>query len=296
MIVLQGLGGKVEHLAFSTAGRALLATSWNPKVTAVWRLPEGGPALRFGGFAGVQFGPESESILGVTFNVWNLAQEIGWMTLGRSPPEFTPGTSAPRYLGAMNCLRLSPDHCRVVAYRLGAELFWWSCPGFTPLAPWALESCGEYGVASVAFSPDGALTAVGQHDALTLHETATGRVRWEAAKANAGCVAWSPDGRLLAAGVGKRLRVFDVADGSQVAEQTQTSKYFLDAEFTRDGRFLATVSNEATVKFFETGSWTLQAELAWQVGGLRAITFSGDGMLAAAGGAGKKVVVWDLDL
>ena len=67
-------------------------------------------------------------------------------------------------------------------------------------------------------------------------------------------------------------------------------------EFTRDGRFLATVSNEETVKFLDTGSWNVQTEMAWQIGGLRVIAFSPDGTLAAAGGRGKKVVVWDLEL
>jgi hypothetical protein len=55
------------------------------------------------------------------------------------------------------------------------------------------------------------------------------------------------------------------------------------------------VSNEATVKFFDTSSWGLHTELAWQVGELRSLAFSPDGMLAAAGARGGKIL-WDVDL
>jgi WD40 repeat protein len=136
-------------------------------------------------------------------------------------------------------------------------------------------------------------------DGVRWHEAATGAVLRQAELKTvfaSGCITWSPDGRYVAAGSGKRLRVFDARDGNLLVERTQATKHFLDAEFTRDGRFLATVSNEKTVKFFDTDTWALRHELAWDVGGLRAIALSRDGMLAAAGGAGKKVVVWDLDL
>jgi WD40 repeat protein len=194
---------------------------------------------------------------------------------------------------------LSPDQSRLVATKLGNELLWWSWPGFESLPTWTMELCGGWSVADLAFSPNGSSLAVFQHDGLTVHDTATGRVRWTGeikANTNFGCVAWSPDARLIAAGGGKRLRVFDASDGSLIVERTQRSKHFLDAEFSRDGKFLATVSNEETVKFFDTRSWSLQTEMAWQVGGLRAIAFSLDGMLAATGGMGKKIVLWDLDL
>jgi WD40 repeat protein len=299
MIVLNGLGAKVDHIAFADDGRAILATSWaNPTATAVWRLPEGGRPTRFGGFAGVGFAPGGESIIGVTSNVRHVTEVIGRMPLRPSPAEFIVGTPAPKYLGNLSCLQLSPDHSRLVASKLGHELLWWSWPSFEPLGTWALELCGEQGIADLTFTPDGSAVAVLQHDGLTLHDTVTGQIRWTAemqANASFGCVAWSPAGRLVTAAAGKRLRVFDASDGSRITELTQPSKHYLDAKFTRDGRFLATVSHEETVKFFDVRSWGVQTELAWEVGGLRAITFSLDGMLAAVGGKGKKVVVWDLD-
>ncbi len=43
-------------------------------------------------------------------------------------------------------------------------------------------------------------------------------------------------------------------------------------------------------------TWKVEAEFAWQLGELRCLAFSSDGMLAAAGGTGKKIVVWDVDL
>jgi WD40 repeat protein len=291
MIVLNGLGYRVDGIAFADDGHAILATSWGG-ATAVWRLPEGGRPTRFEGFAGAAFTPDGKFIVGAKRDV------IGRMPLPPSPANFIAGTSRIEWLGNMNCMQFSPDHGRLVAAMLGKKLLWWSWPDFKSLATWAMELCGQWTVADLAFSPDGASVAVLQHDGLTLHDTVTGQTRWTGqmkANTNFGCVAWSPDGRVIATGGGKLLRLFDSTDGSRIAESTQSSKHFLDAEFTRDGRLLAAVSYEETVKLFDTRSWKVQTELAWQVGGLRALAFSRDGALAATGGKGKKVVVWDLE-
>jgi WD40 repeat protein len=295
MLVLNGLRYRVDHIAFADDGQMILATSLetNPPITVVWPLSDVAHPQQFPAFAGVAFGPDGKFILG------EKRDRIGRIDLPPSRVPFTSNTPQIDYLGNLNCIQLSPDRSRLVASKLGHELLWWTWPGFESLSTWALELCGQWTVADLAFSPDGASIAVFQHDGLTLHDTLTGQIRWTAkmkANTNFGCVSWSPDGRLIAAGGGKLLRVFDSLDGSLIVEKKQSSKYFLDAEFTRDGRFLATVSNEDTVKFFDAQSWNVRSEMAWQVGGLKAIAFSRDGTLAAAGGSGKKVVVWDLDL
>src|SRR5207244_3481836 len=84
-------------------------------------------------------------------------------------------------------------------------------------------------------------------------------------------LAFHPDGRRLAVGSGTRLAVLDTDSRREVAEVTQAKKFFLHAAFTPDGRHLATVSNEETVKLWDPASGRLVTEYAWQVGGLRCV-------------------------
>jgi len=108
-----------------------------------------------------------------------------------------------------------------------------------------------------------------------------------------GRLAWSPDGRHLAAASGASLTVLD-SHGEIVARLRLPSKYYQDVAFTPCGRFLAAVSNEKTLKVYETASWSLRHELAWEIGPLKTLAFSPDGMLGAASGT-RKIVVWDID-
>ena len=108
-------------------------------------------------------------------------------------------------------------------------------------------------------------------------------------------LAFHPDGRRLAVATGPRAVVLDLDAGTEIVELKLAKKHIQALAFTPDGRHLATVSNEATVKFWDAATGGLAAEYAWAVGGLRCVAFAPDGSVAAAGGTGKKVVVWDLD-
>ncbi|MBY0230014.1 MAG: hypothetical protein K2W96_12090 [Gemmataceae bacterium] len=105
---------------------------------------------------------------------------------------------------------------------------------------------------------------------------------------------FSPDARWIALSSETRLWAYEAATGEVVAKLSLPSKHYQDIAFTADSRFLAAVSNEATVKAYDTSSWTLRHELAWGIGPLKSLAFSRDGMLGAAGGS-RKVVVWDMD-
>jgi WD40 repeat protein len=73
-------------------------------------------------------------------------------------------------------------------------------------------------------------------------------------------------------------------------------KEFTGLAFHPSGRYLAATSNDATVKLYDTATWKVAQSFNWDIGRLRSVAFSPDGMLAAAGGDKGKIVVWDVDL
>ena len=109
-------------------------------------------------------------------------------------------------------------------------------------------------------------------------------------------MAWHPTRPILACGGAfNTIRLVDVDSGEEAARISQESKAFLGMAFTPDGKWLITVSNEATAKFWDTASWTLEQSFQWGIGPLKCVAVSPDGMCAAAGSATGKIVVWDLD-
>ena len=68
------------------------------------------------------------------------------------------------------------------------------------------------------------------------------------------------------------------------------------ATLTPDGRHLLQVSADRTVRVLDVATGQLVKDYAWSAGCLNAVAVSPDGLLAACGGTGGKVVVWDLDL
>jgi WD40 repeat protein len=292
MIVLTGLRLGVQGLEFAPDAKSLLARGWGE--VAAWRLPGGSIHTRSPDYCRATFTPEGD-LLVVRYR--RMTAELGRQAL--APGAEFQGVAIEREFAVPRPFRLSPDGGRVVAIRVPPGLRWWSYPDLQPLPDWKQPFSVEVTYWDLAFSPDGKAVAAFHPLGVSTHDATTGDLRWWADVPTVQAthsIAWSPDGRYIAAGQSKRVLVFDASDGRTIHELEQSRKHFLDLEFTRDGRFLATVSNEKTVKFFDTGSWSLRHELAWDVGGLRAIAFSHNGMLAAAGGGSKKVVVWDLDL
>ena len=71
-------------------------------------------------------------------------------------------------------------------------------------------------------------------------------------------------------------------------------KYLTDIAFHPSGKYLAATSNDKTVKLYDTATWRLATTFTWNIGRMRSIAFSPDGMLAAVGSDSGKVVVWDV--
>ena len=66
-----------------------------------------------------------------------------------------------------------------------------------------------------------------------------------------------------------------------------------DAAFTPDGRLLATAAGR-TVRLWDVVAAREIERYDWQVGAVRSVAFSPDGMTAAAAGHKKAIVIWDV--
>jgi WD40 repeat protein len=108
----------------------------------------------------------------------------------------------------------------------------------------------------------------------------------------------SPDGRWVAGVHTKHLVAWqpDDPDTPPVVRLNAGRLYFTGLAFHPSGAYLATTSTDATVRVYNTASWEVARTLDWQVGKLRCIDFSPDGLLAAVGSDTGKVVIWDVDL
>jgi WD40 repeat protein len=108
-------------------------------------------------------------------------------------------------------------------------------------------------------------------------------------------LAFSPDGSALAGTAGPRLRVWDLAGDRELAVHKRGPKHFQGLAFTADGRYLATVSNDATVRVWDTRAWREHTTFTWQIGRLLNIAFAPDGLRAAAGSDTGRIVIWDVE-
>ena len=108
----------------------------------------------------------------------------------------------------------------------------------------------------------------------------------------------SADRRLIAVRRGIWAAVFQSDDmgAEPITLRNDSRKEFTGLAFHPSGRFLAATSNDVTVKLYETATWAVAAAFNWDIGRLRSVAFSPDGMLAAAGGDKGKIVIWDVDV
>lgn len=107
----------------------------------------------------------------------------------------------------------------------------------------------------------------------------------------------SPDGSRLAVMGYEKLYVWDTATwGKPVRYACAGARRFGAMAFHPTRPLLAAIqAGQTLVKFFDTETWKLAARFAWKLGEMRAVAFSPDGTLAAAGSVTGKIAVWDVD-
>lgn len=156
-------------------------------------------------------------------------------------------------------------------------------------------------IAAVAFSPDGRWLAVAQQDSVELLEAKTREMktvlRGHPGAVNA--VNFSADGkRLLTAsgvtGVRGVAVMWDVASGKKVREFGGGSRdTFYDAEFSPDGKFVATGGYDRMVTIWDAESGKVKHRIEVHTGAVFDLAFSPDGKVLASASADQTVKLWN---
>jgi WD40 repeat protein len=294
---------KIEHVEFNSTG-GLLAHGSDEAV--YWPEPAAGNTS-------VKMG--SRKVWSATFvrgtpliaysdplgvSLFRLTDHVGWRLLGEEHRghSITPA--------GKSVLILHGYSRPLLGYRVslaggGTEL--WQVPWGDPLNPWYMSTAHVPvggGSQFVYFEFRGWGTE-GSPYHLMVRKSATGEIvrEWPIQMFPDGRAAVSPDDHWLAFTSANYVVILDL-----VVERQQSShllnnsdaKHSTSVAFHPSGRYLAATSNDATVKLYDTSTWTVAHTYTWNIGRMRSIAFSPDGALAAAGSDTGKIVVWDVDV
>jgi hypothetical protein len=109
-------------------------------------------------------------------------------------------------------------------------------------------------------------------------------------------VAFSPDGKTLAAaGADRAIRIWDVANGKELALIEDHADWIFDLAFSPDGKRLASASRDKTAKVFDVAKKEAIATFPGHADAVYTVGFTRDGKLVATGGNDSQIRVWNPD-
>ena len=107
----------------------------------------------------------------------------------------------------------------------------------------------------------------------------------------------SPSGNLFFVSCRAAISIWRIDDWSVKPRKlvNENNKHFNDIACHPSGKWLAAASNDETVKVYDTSTLEIAKTFTWDIGKIRSIAFSPDGLLVAAGSDKGKIVIWDFD-
>lgn len=137
---------------------------------------------------------------------------------------------------------------------------------------------------SVAFSPDGKTIAVGGFPIIAFWDVATGKKRDQfRVDTVVDSLAYSPDGKRLAAAVGETLCLFDLTAKRRILCPRGHQQPVNAVAFSPDGKVLATGSEDATLRLWDTARWVEVYRFPCRGYEVRSLSYSPDGKRLALG-------------
>jgi uncharacterized protein with WD repeat/mono/diheme cytochrome c family protein len=156
-------------------------------------------------------------------------------------------------------------------------------------------------VASVSFSPDGKMLAVGGYQQVRLLDPRTGQTlgRLGGAAGMVRSVAFSPDGKWLAAGGGLcqqwgEIQLWDVQSHKLLRTMRGHRDCIYSVAFSPNGKLLASGSYDKLIKLWNPESGQLVRTLKDHIDAVFAVAFSPDGKWLASGSQDNSVKIWDV--
>ncbi|MFQ3592178.1 MAG: WD40 repeat domain-containing protein [Gemmataceae bacterium] len=273
---------------------------------------------------GLAFSPESNllAVAGTASHVqlWDLKERKVRPILGPKGPHHVVAFLGPNRLvslttSELRCLRLPTHYDRLDLNRSLGAYFFHGCPttegGFVLVGQTPLTACivGLNALGGVRWyrEPDAYLLRVaplidGRVVASGLRKTSFLQLRngtlgeelsvhFEAVPA----LAVDPTGKYLAEAAGTHLKLIPLDNPVQAKKiRNDGRKHFTDVAFHPSGQYLLVSCNDSTVRLYDR-DLTEVAAFDWQLGPIRRVAFSPDGMRAAAGNRVGQVVLWDVD-
>jgi WD40 repeat protein len=311
VIILQGVGGRLERLCFSRDSRRLAAASAEVSLNVWDQIAPNQRPSRVLDYRvdSVRFSPDGRKLFlsgGWAYERRVLIHELATDEVIVLPPD---GDRPSHYCA------LTPDGKFLLTAGTDSELARQGCFSYRALdtlstSLWSNTTQGYLFGAPlpVAGGNRFVLFESPQHTpgtpftpgiVLRTHDTATGATVAEVRHPIHCCApVVSDDGTRIADRYRNRVAIFhgEHFAAKPIVLKNDNRKEFTGLAFHPSGSHLAATSNDATIKLYDTTSWTVAKVFTWEIGRMRSVVFSPDGMLAAAGSDKDKVVVWDFDL
>ncbi|HEY2466488.1 MAG TPA: c-type cytochrome domain-containing protein [Terracidiphilus sp.] len=156
-------------------------------------------------------------------------------------------------------------------------------------------------VASVRFSPDGSVLAVGGYQKVRLLDTHSGKVIAEfVGHADAvRSIAFSPDGKKLAAAGGEpqregEIKIWDLTSHRLISTMKGHKDCIYSVAWSPDGKLIATGSYDKMVKLWDVAGGKELRNLQDHIDAVFGVAFSPDGKHLASASQDRTVKIWDV--